>query len=106
MSTERFIKRLGLTCGEATIKSIQRYKSEVISPIYDSEYVVNNPSLVYPVCIIDYELKTDFNKIFQSGTIYVEHGNFGCAKCDLKNDFGFSQRCDCAYNDIDNNDII
>lgn len=77
---------------------IQRYKSEVISPNYDSEFVITNPNAIYPKYILGYKLinfdrKFNYNRYNRFG--YVPHGAFGCHICDPK-----KIRCDCQQHPV------
>lgn len=81
-------------------KYIKRCKSEIYSPIHDSEYVVSKPELIFPRYYIKYSFETDEN------VPYVKRGYFNCVKCDTPNEFGYSVRCDCPFDNVDDNDFI
>jgi hypothetical protein len=83
---------------------VERYKSEIYSPGYSSEYKVKDNSLIYPAYILRYNVKGRFDNTEKCG--YVEHGQFGCLECDTKNKYGNPKRCDCKYDYIDKDDII
>lgn len=75
---------------------ISRYRSEIISPTWDSEYVVRAPELVYPRYILKYEIegKVPFEILDRIG--YVKNGKFGCVPCDTKVIWDWKGiRCDC-----------
>ena len=85
---------------------VKRYRSEIKSPIYDSEYVVENPKLIFPKYLIKYDLnvKHTCGQSFPAG--YVEPGSFGCEKCDRIKEFGFGSRCDCPHESYDAKDLV
>lgn len=83
--------------------NIKRYRSEIYSPKYNSEYVIKDTKLIYPIGLLIYNLT--FNYRIKS-RIFVEHGKFGCKKCDVKNKYGYYKRCDCELTGIDPEDII
>jgi hypothetical protein len=77
-------------------KGIVRFRSEVAapSPLADaSEYVVRDPAIVHPRFVIDFCITGDaapINPVFKPESRYVEHGKFGCHRCDP-----MLSRCDC-----------
>lgn len=78
-------------------KDVKRFLSEMKSgnPLYNHEYLVtdNVHDLIYPKYIIDFEIKHDipYHTIADFEQFgYVEHGLFGCDKCDKD-----IIRCDC-----------
>lgn len=92
----------------ANEERISRYRSEVISPIWNSEYVVKDPELVYPRYILKYEIEGEMphQRLDQIG--YVKHGEFGCVPCDSEF-FGDRKgiRCDCKLEPkIDPRDVV
>ncbi|XWV25969.1 putative orfan [Tupanvirus soda lake] len=77
---------------------VKRFKSEIKSDTWDSEFLVSNPNLIYPRYIINYELenknadnKNADNKNDWSWLRYVDKNEWNCKneKCIIK------QRCDC-----------
>ncbi len=88
---------------------ISRYRSEIFSPIWNSEYVVKDPELVYPRYILNYKIEGKIPRQIIDQIGYVKHGNFGCVPCDSevisRNHKGI--RCDCKLEPkIDSRDII
>ncbi len=73
-----------------------RYRSELYSPNFNSEYKITNPELIYPKYFIEY---TTEGKKIPSG--WVQHGNFGCINCDIN-----KTRCDCPLDGYDEFDLI
>ncbi len=71
-----------------------RYRSELNSPNFNSEYKITNTELIYPQYFIEYDVP---GKRIASG--WVEHGKFGCKKCDIN-----KIRCDCVLNGYDSFD--
>lgn len=69
---------------------IQRYKSELISPNYDSEFVITTPNAIYPKYILGYKLTNYDTKFNYNRVGFVPHGAFGCHICDV-----IKNRCDC-----------
>jgi hypothetical protein len=82
---------------------VKRYRSEIYSPIHNSEYVISNSKLIFPVGLLTYNLT--FNSIIKE-PIFVEHSKFGCNKCDVKNKYGYTKCCDCKLSGFDTNDIV
>lgn len=91
----------------AQSSSIQRFKSEIASGsnLHDSEYLIKDPTLIYPKSIIEFKVttKSDTNAIdLYDFPRFVEYGQFGCSLCDPK-----KIRCDCQqYPTIDGNDLL
>jgi len=89
---------------------VERYRSEIYSPIWDSEYLVKDSKLIFPAYYLHYDViipnrsTSDWYNSIKMG--YVKHGEFGCSKCDVKNEYGFYRRCDCKFSNIDDRDII
>ena len=81
---------------------IRRYKSEIRSPNWDSEFVIKDPHLIYPKYVLEYDLE-NIDPTFDYKTVgYVDHGEFNCLKCDSK-----KIRCDCQqFPTILDDDII
>jgi hypothetical protein len=91
-------------------KLVERYRSEIYSPTWDSEYVVKDNTIIYPLYYLHYDVIIPnrhtgqwYNEIKMG---YVEHGTFGCAKCDIKDQHGDYRRCDCKFDTIDQRDIV
>jgi len=88
---------------------ISRYRSEIFSPIWDSEYVVKDPELVYPRYILKYKIEGEISRQTIDQIGYVKHGEFGCVPCDSKV-FGGNYkgtRCDCNLEPtIDPRDVV
>jgi hypothetical protein len=84
---------------------IKRYRSEVESgsTSCNSEYVVNNPDIIYPQYLLKYSIdRSVISSVIKSDSIYVKHGFFGCIACDK-----LQKRCDCPLHPtIHPNDII
>jgi hypothetical protein len=77
--------------------SVKRFRSEMYSPEWSYEYTVGDPSLIFPICAVWYEINGS-NKDFRSWrTSYTPHGSTGCIKCDSTLVFGDDKgiRCDC-----------
>jgi hypothetical protein len=81
-------------------EKVKRYRSEVECSLYDSEYVVTDPSLIFPRYLINYKLDIHRDYV-KEHRLYVKHGEFGCEKCDPVNEYGYSRRCDCAFDEPD-----
>jgi hypothetical protein len=76
----------------------------------DSEYVVEDATLVYPRYVINYQVDGNLShEMWNRLSLgYVKHGQFGCAQCDSQV-FGSYQgnRCDCEQEPmIDPQDVI
>jgi len=86
---------------------VKRYKSEIKSPIFNSEYVVTNPRLIYPRYLINYDLHITWpNTQEQFPAGWVDHGKFGCPRCDSNDNFYHMPcRCDCPHDSYDSNDL-
>lgn len=87
---------------------ISRYRSEIFSPTWDSEYVVNDPELVYPRYILKYKIEWKMPRQTLDQIGFVKHGEFGCVPCDSKL-FGNRKgtRCDCELEPkIDPRDVV
>jgi len=82
---------------------VKRYRSEIYSPCFNSEYVIKRNELIYPKYFITYRINSLENKWYKlyENWGYVKHGKFGCAKCDIK-----IKRCDCELESYDEFDII
>ncbi len=77
-------------------QDVFRYRSELVSPNFNSEYRITNPDLIYPKYFIEYNVegkKTSYG--------WVDHGNFGCPKCDIN-----KTRCDCPLDGYDEFDLV
>lgn len=82
---------------------VKRYRSEIYSPNFNSEYKITKSELIYPKYFVLYKidnLEKDYYKKYENWG-YVKHGNFGCKKCDFKVD-----RCDCELESYDEFDLI
>lgn len=85
---------------------VKRYRSEIYSPCFNSEYVITKPELIYPRYFITYRINSieknfykNYNEYENWG--YVQHGKFGCIDCD-----NLIKRCDCELESYDEFDII
>jgi len=77
-------------------RRVSRFRSEIYSPTWNSEYVVNDPVLVYPRYILRYEIDGSMPREIPGQIGYVEHGKFGCVPCDSKVFASWKgSRCDC-----------
>ena len=89
---------------------VKRFKSEIYSPTWDSEYVVSNPSLIYPKYILSYTVSGGDYRKFDKLAGYVKLGEFGCHSCDTYGNPRFTltgKRCDCEqYPLVDDRDVI
>lgn len=84
-------------------KYVKRYRSEIYSPNFNSEYKITKSELIYPKYFILYKidnLEKDYYKNYKNWG-FVKHGSFGCEKCDLK-----VVRCDCELESYDEFDLI
>lgn len=70
---------------------VKRYKSEIMSPVYDSEFRVINNSAVLPRYLLKYSVKSDECIWDEDKFGFTKPGNFDCTVCDKK-----SYRCDCV----------
>lgn len=89
-------------------KRISRYRSEVYSPTWNSEYVVADSKLIYPRYILRYEIMGEMSREVVDQAGYVRHGEFGCVSCDSIV-FGDRRgiRCDCKLcPTIDLRDVV
>ncbi len=79
-------------------ESVKRYRSE-IGPGY--EFVVTDPKLIIPKCVVQYEVTEDWKELeeaeetegpeeVQNESVYTPPGEFGCPVCDP-----VFTRCDC-----------
>jgi hypothetical protein len=82
---------------------VKRYRSEIYSPNFNSEYKITKSELIYPKYFVLYKidnLEKYYYKNYENWG-YVKHGNFGCKKCDFKVD-----RCDCELESYDDFDLV
>ena len=87
---------------------ISRYRSEIYSPKWDSEYVCH-PLVVFPKYVLKYEIQGKFTDEIARQIGYVKHGSFGCISCDSEvlNDNTKGIRCDCELvPKIDPRDVL
>ena len=68
---------------------VKRYRAE-IGPGY--EFVVQDPKLIIPKCVVNYEVSGNWKNIeeLQGGSMWTPPGGFGCPVCDP-----VFTRCDC-----------
>jgi|SRR3989338_3409519 len=79
---------------------VERYKSEIYSEIYDSEYLIKDTKIIYPKYFLEYEILGDESLSNIQG--FVKSGKYNCKKCDK-----ISIRCDCKqYPIFDEKDFI
>ncbi len=82
---------------------VKRYRSEIYSPNFNSEYKITKSELIYPKYFVLYKidnLEKDYYKKYENWG-YVKHGNFGCKNCDIK-----VERCDCELEQYDDFDLV
>jgi hypothetical protein len=87
---------------------ISRFRSEIYSPTWNSEYVISDPVLVYPRYILSYEIDGVITLEMHDQIGYVKNGKFGCVPCDSKV-FGNlkGDRCDCKLDPtVDPLDVV
>lgn len=87
---------------------ISRFRSEIYSPTWNSEYVVSDPALVYPRYVLRYEIDGKISGVIRNQIGFVKHGEFGCVSCDSKC-FGDlkGDRCDCQLvPTVDSRDVL
>jgi len=98
------------SCGNVIIchvlanEKTKRYKSEIFAPIWNSEYVTSEDSMILPLYFIKFNIIGDRTHKVEPG--FVKHGKFGCSKCDVKNEYGIYNRCDCPYDSYDARDVV
>lgn len=87
---------------------IKRYRSEIYSPQWNSEYVIKDPELIYPKYILSYQIEGVRNKEILQQIGFVKHGQFGCFSCDHQVRGGITGvRCDCELTPVvDFQDLI
>lgn len=73
-----------------------RYRSELNSLNFNSEYKITNQDLIYPKYFIKYDVEGQ-----RTNSGWVKHGNFGCKLCDA-----IKTRCDCPLDSYDDFDLI
>lgn len=74
-----------------------RYRSEITSNNFNSEYKITNVKTIHPKYFITYKVENPIRR----GNVYVNHGQFGCDKCDP-----LTTRCDCLLDGYDEFDSI
>lgn len=80
-------------------KYVNRYRSEIEYPNWNSEYVITKEDLIYPLYFLEYDVTIPQNEYDNFG--YTKHGNFGCEICDKIKD-----RCDHKFNSYDTKDVV
>ncbi|XWV24726.1 putative ORFan [Tupanvirus deep ocean] len=80
-------------------KYVKRFKSEIKSEPWNSEFLVTNPDLIYPRYVINYELESNKNtndKSVWTWLRYVNKNEWNCKneKCVIR------QRCDCEQHPL------
>lgn len=73
-----------------------RYRSEINSSHFKSEYKITDTKTIYPKYFITYSV-SNYNDMQKP---YVEYGKFGCTNCDRK-----QIRCDCLQDSYDEFDL-
>ena len=80
-----------------SVRNCFRYRSEIKSNNFNSEYKITDTKTIYPKCFITYRVDNHQHNMEP----YVEHGQFGCDKCDM-----IIKRCDCLLEGYDEFDLI
>lgn len=79
----------------ADSRLVTRHRSEILSPIMNSEYVVCDPELVFPRYVLEYKVEGEITDDILDRIGYVQHGKFGCTPCDSYEGSWKGKRCDC-----------
>lgn len=89
-------------------EQIQRYRSEIYAPEWDSEYVIKDPRIIYPKYILHYKIEGCWTAEIRKQIGFVEQGHFGCSVCDHQVIGGIKGvRCDCPLMPVvDSRDLI
>jgi len=89
----------------ANPKYIKRFRSEIDSgsEFCNSEYVITDPSIIFPKYVLEYEIERGtVDKVIGLDSAYKKLGFFGCEKCDQ-----LLVRCDCPLDpNVDPNDFV
>ena len=92
------VSRPAIICHVAGVDGpLKRFRSEIYSPKWSYEYTIDDPSLIYPVCAIWYEINGNIKDNFSWHAGYTPLGSTGCIKCDTTPTYDNKKgvRCDC-----------